>query len=56
MDARLKRLVLELQFKLGALDCATGKPPQKTSKTYLNGYSQQYASEQMQHARTLETF
>jgi hypothetical protein len=56
MKNKYRQLVLRLQETQGKLDAATGTPPRKTSKTYINSYSHQYAYDQIMTARSEAPF
>lgn len=42
-----KQVVKDLQRHKAQLDVALGKPPRKSSKTYINAYANAYAQSQI---------
>jgi hypothetical protein len=46
-SARTKSLVQAIQRHQAQYDVAIGKPPRKTSKTYINQYARCYAEQEM---------
>ena len=56
MQSAIRMLVKRLRVAQGALDAATGIPPQRTTRYYLQGYAEQYAKEQITTAQSLAPF
>jgi hypothetical protein len=46
MSKRIESMVKRIRYLEGQRDCILGVAPKKTSRYYLLGYSEQYASEQ----------
>lgn len=45
--AMLKQVVKDLQRHKAQIDVALGRPPRKSSKTYMNAYANAYAQSQI---------
>ena len=45
--AMYKQVVKDLQLHKAQLDVALGRPPRKSSKTYINAYANAYAEQEI---------
>jgi hypothetical protein len=53
---RTKSLILSIQRHQAQYDVAIGKPPRKSSKTYINQYAKCYAEQEILTGRNLDIY
>jgi hypothetical protein len=56
MNKKIKLLIKQVRYHEGVVDCQKGVNPQRTTRYYLQGYSEQYAKDQILNALTEPTF
>ncbi len=56
MNTTIKLLVKRVRYLEGVIDCQKGIYPQRTTRYYLQGYSEQYAKDQILNELTEPAF